>query len=150
MASNEAFDYMCGLCREQFNDLVQHVVQAGHEDNQTLMVGCKAISEHTGQFGYSMTRFQTTYGAIRRRIQEGRGVFVKDRKLIYTARHLPPLDYSSTYEEDLDITIPASTLFTGDYDVQLYKALMDLLPAAVSELSKRENYTRIDLDRCLH
>ena len=111
MACKNTFKYMCGTCRETFNDLGEHVLKAGHHDEEKLVVGFFGVSENSGNVCYAMTRFNSTYAEIKRHIQEGREVYVEDRKLKHTVRPSVSPD-NSWYDEDPDIILPQLELYS--------------------------------------
>ena len=84
-----------------------------------------------------MIRFDKTYGEERCDLKYGVEAYIEENKLKHRVSDSTYSPYNSV-DDDLDITLPARTLFTGEYDTELYKTIFDLLPAVVSELGKQE------------
>ena len=64
---NEPPKYLCEQCNARFNNLSEHIFSDNHAGSDPLDVECYGLDVSTGQFGYSLIRFKTTFNEIRKK-----------------------------------------------------------------------------------
>ena len=136
---NEPPKYLCEQCNARFNDLSEHIFSDNHAGSDPLDVECYGLDVSTGQFGYSLIRFKTTFNEIRKKIIKGLSVEVDSNHTLVDNDEPLKKDNTNDLSEDdnfLDITLPAETVLTNPEDKQLYEELMYLLHATVTSLNE--------------